>query len=127
MFQRAVRQQIAGELLDGELVELLILVERLDDPIAIGPHFAVVVEVHAMRIGISGRIEPIARRDVRHIAAKRAAYRPAFRKPPAKCRPQTFSPTPALAASPRGPGSAAARVCAVGFRRWRSPGLFETA
>ena len=43
-----------------ELIERHVLVERADDPIAIGPDLAVVVEVNAVRVGIAGHIEPVA-------------------------------------------------------------------
>jgi hypothetical protein len=37
LIERGVREQITGELFDGELIERHILVEGLDDPIAPGP------------------------------------------------------------------------------------------
>ena len=37
-----------------------VAVERLDDPVAIGPHLAVVVEVQAVRVGVARGIEPVA-------------------------------------------------------------------
>ena len=58
---RRIRQQIAGELLDRELIEPLVVVERLDDPIAVGPHRALVVEVKAVRVPIPRLIQPRTR------------------------------------------------------------------
>ena len=60
LVERAVRQQVAGELLDGELVERQIAVERVDHPIAIGPHLAVVVEVDAVRVAVARGVQPVA-------------------------------------------------------------------
>ena len=54
-----VRKQIASELLDGELIERLVTVERLHDPVAVGPHLTIGVEVQAMRIGVAGGVEPV--------------------------------------------------------------------
>ena len=54
-------QQIARKLLDRELIEGLIAVEGVDHPIAIGPDFAIVVEMDAVRVGVAGGIEPVAR------------------------------------------------------------------
>ena len=55
-----VGQQVAGELLDDELVERQVAIERPDDPIAVGPHLAVVVEVQAVRVAVAGGVEPEA-------------------------------------------------------------------
>ena len=60
LFERGAGQQIAGELLDRELVEGHVLVEGFDDPIAIGPDFAEVVEVDAVGVGVAGDVEPVA-------------------------------------------------------------------
>ena len=53
-------QQVPGDLLHGEPVEGQVAIEGPDDPIAVGPHLAVVVEVQAVRVGVAGGIEPIA-------------------------------------------------------------------
>ncbi len=53
-------EQVAGELLDGEPVERHVLVEHADHPVAVGPHLAVVVEVVAVRVGITRGVEPVA-------------------------------------------------------------------
>ena len=55
-----VRQEITGDLFNGELVEGLVVVERTDDPVAIRPHLAVVVEVEAVGVAVAGGIEPVA-------------------------------------------------------------------
>ena len=51
LFVRCVFQQITGELFDGKFVERHVAIERVDDPIAIGP------DVQPQRIGtVTGRI-----------------------------------------------------------------------
>ena len=60
LVERRFGQQVAGQLLDRELVERQVAVERVDDPVAVGPHLAVVVEVDAVRVGVAGRVEPVA-------------------------------------------------------------------
>ena len=53
-------QQVPGDLLHGEPVEGHVAIEGPDDPVAVGPHLAVVVKVQAVGVGVAGRIEPIA-------------------------------------------------------------------
>ena len=53
-------QEVAGHLLDDEVVEGLVLVERPDRPVAIGEHLAVVVDVDAVGVAVAGRVEPVA-------------------------------------------------------------------
>ena len=55
-----VGEQVAGELLECELVEGLIAVEGLHDPVAVRPHLAIGVEVQAVRVGVAGGVEPVA-------------------------------------------------------------------
>ena len=51
LFERRVREQIAGELVDSEFVVWQVAIERVDHPIAIAPH------VEPQRIGpVTGRI-----------------------------------------------------------------------
>jgi hypothetical protein len=50
-------KEIAGDLLDRELVEGLVLVEGGDDPVAIGPDVAEVVEVEP--VGVAYRATSI--------------------------------------------------------------------
>jgi len=52
------RQQVARQLLDGELIERHVAVEGLDHPVAIGPNLAVVVEVQTVGVAVAGGIEP---------------------------------------------------------------------
>ena len=75
LVERGVGQQVAGELLDGELVERHVPVEGLDDPVAIGPHLAVVVEVDAVRVGVAGGVEPVAAAVLAPVLARRASGR----------------------------------------------------
>ena len=53
-------QEVAGHLVDDELVEALVLVERLDHPIAVGPDFTARVARVAGAVGIAGEVEPLA-------------------------------------------------------------------
>ena len=39
----------------------MIAVEGLDDPVAIGPDLAIVVDVDAVRVAVAGDVEPVAR------------------------------------------------------------------
>ena len=45
LIQRGLRQEIARELFDGELIKWQVLVESLNDPIAIGPDRSLVIEM----------------------------------------------------------------------------------
>ena len=51
-----LRQEIAGELFDGELVEWQIAIERADDPVSVWPHGTLVVEVQTMSVAIARHI-----------------------------------------------------------------------
>ena len=53
--------QIAGELIACEVVEMLIRVERFDDPVAIRPHLSFVVEVQTVCVGVARDVEPVPR------------------------------------------------------------------
>ena len=53
-------QEVAGHLLDDEVVEGLVLVERPDRPVAPREHLAVVVDVDAVGVAVAGRVEPVA-------------------------------------------------------------------
>ena len=61
LVHRRVGQQVAGDLLHGEAVERQVAIEGVDDPVAIGPHLAVVVDVDAVRVGVARRVQPVAR------------------------------------------------------------------
>ena len=56
---RGVRQQVAGELPRDELVEGEVLVERLDDPVAVRPHGAVAIHLVAVRVGEAREVQPV--------------------------------------------------------------------
>jgi len=58
---RGIGQEIAPQLFDGELIEGHIAVESPDNPIAVRPHGTLVVEMQAVRVAISGVVEPVAR------------------------------------------------------------------
>jgi hypothetical protein len=57
---RRFRQHVAGQLLDGELIERHIRIDGLNDPIAIGPHRAGSVFLVAVGVGISCQVQPAA-------------------------------------------------------------------
>ena len=57
----ALWQHVAGDLLDRELVERQIAVERVDHPVAILPDAAPVVLLVAVRVGVAGEIQPRTR------------------------------------------------------------------
>jgi len=59
-FER-VGQQVAGELLDGELVERLVLVVGADDPVAPRPHRARGVALEAVAVRVAREVEPLHR------------------------------------------------------------------
>ena len=59
--QRGVGQQIAGELLDGKLVERLIAVVGADDPVAPRPHEARAVALEAVAVRVAREVEPLLR------------------------------------------------------------------
>ena len=55
---RGMFEQVAGELLDEELVERQVAVEGGDDPLTIRPDFAIVVEMEAVGIAVACGVEP---------------------------------------------------------------------
>ena len=59
LVERRTREHVAGDLLQRELVERQIAVERVDDPIAPAPHVALGVGLVAVRIRIARRVEPL--------------------------------------------------------------------
>ena len=60
LVDRGMRQQISGQLLNGELVVRLIGIERPDQPVAVRPDRPFIVQMQAVRIAVAGRVEPIA-------------------------------------------------------------------
>ena len=53
-----IRQQVAGELLDGELVEWHVRVERADHPVAVGPDIAVRILFETVGVRIARQVQP---------------------------------------------------------------------
>ena len=51
-------QHVAGDLLDGELVERQVAVERVDHPVAVPPHRAEGVLLVAVAVGVAREVEP---------------------------------------------------------------------
>ena len=58
LLRTRLREQIPGQLLDRELVEGQILVQRVNDPFAPPPHGSRLVVLIAVGVGVSGQIEP---------------------------------------------------------------------
>ena len=52
-------QQVAGQLLDRELVERQVAVEGVDDPVAVLPDRARGVDAVAVGVGVAGQVEPV--------------------------------------------------------------------
>ena len=61
LFQRGLRQHVAGQLPDEKLIERLIPVEGAHHPVAVGVNGAFVVEVQSVRVAVAHGIQPIAR------------------------------------------------------------------
>ena len=59
LLQGRVREEVAGQLLDGELVEGHVGVEGADDPVAVRPDVPVVVEVNAVGVRVARDVEPL--------------------------------------------------------------------
>ena len=57
---RGVGQQVAGELLDDELVVGQVAVEGVDDPVAVEPDEARLVLLEAVGVGVARGVEPVA-------------------------------------------------------------------
>ena len=53
-------QEISSQLVDGELIERQVAVEGSDNPVAVGPDLALIVEVQTVCVCVSGHIEPVA-------------------------------------------------------------------
>ena len=60
LFRSGIGKHVAGELLDGELIESFIGVERFDDVVAVGPDGAVAVFFVTVGVGVAGKVEPMA-------------------------------------------------------------------
>ena len=58
LIQRGVRQHVACDLLDGEVVEGEIPVEGVDHPVAPAPHAALGIGLVAVGVGIAGGVQP---------------------------------------------------------------------
>ncbi len=59
LIQIGLRQQIASQLLERELIERQIAIEGLDHPVAVGPHLAIVVEVNPVGVPVASIVEPV--------------------------------------------------------------------
>ena len=54
-------QQVAGDLVDRELIEGFVFIERVDHPIAPRPHLAAAVGLEAVAVGVARVVEPLHR------------------------------------------------------------------
>ena len=53
-------EEVTGQLFGGEDIERFVGVEGTDDPVAVGPHFAVVVQVQTVSVAKAGGVQPVA-------------------------------------------------------------------
>ena len=61
LFGRRVRDQVAGDLLDGELIEGLVAIKGIDHPLAPHPGVATsIVFFITIRVGVTSLIQPVA-------------------------------------------------------------------
>src|SRR5262249_680668 len=61
LVDRHARKQVAGELLDGELVERQVLIDRPHNPVAVPPGVgAKLVVLVTVTLGEAGQVEPVA-------------------------------------------------------------------
>ena len=102
---RRIGQQVAGELFDDEPVERLVGVEGVDDPVAIGPGLAIVVEVQAVGVAIAGGVEPESRHVLAIAGRVEQAVDDLFVSLCATCRPGTRRPLRGSAAGRSGRAS----------------------
>ena len=107
LLHRRIRQQVACNLLDRELVERHVGIQRPDDPVAIGPDRAVAVALIAIAVGIAGRIEPRRRPPLAILRQSEQAIN------------DTFNATPLSRAGAWLLFDAA--LCVVGWRRRSTP------
>src|SRR6185436_8738085 len=61
LLQGGVGQQVAGQLLDGELIKRHVLVERVDHPFTVRPDRTRQVHLIAIGIGVTRQVQPSAR------------------------------------------------------------------
>ena len=125
LVESRLRQQVAGDLVDGELVERLVPVERLDRPVAVGVHLSVVVDVDAVGVAVARGVQPVAG----------AVFAPVGRREKAVDQPfvgavfRVVQERRERAGVGRQPGQveggAAGQGAAVGFLGWRQAVLFE--
>ena len=59
LVHRRVGQQVAGKLLGGELVERQIVIERLDDPVAVRRDRMILIAVVTDGVGVTDEIKPV--------------------------------------------------------------------
>ena len=65
LLARGIGEEIAGELFDGELIEGQVAIVSVDDPVSVGPHRALIVQVQAVSVAVARLVEPV----VRHVLA----------------------------------------------------------
>ena len=97
---RRMRQQVAGDLLDDELVVRHVVVERIDDPVAIHPHEPRLVLFEAVGIGIAGRIEPDAAPALAEVRRREQPFDLAARTRARRRRPRTSASSSSVGGRP---------------------------
>ena len=60
MIERRVGQQVAGKIFDRKLIVGHVLIERLDHPVTVRPHFTIVIEVNSVSVRVASIVQPIA-------------------------------------------------------------------
>jgi hypothetical protein len=61
LFERWLRQQVACQLFDRELIERHVAIQGFEDPVAPAPHEAFAVALVAIGVGVASRVEPVNR------------------------------------------------------------------
>ena len=122
----AFGQQVAGDLLDDELVVGQVAVEGVDDPVAIEPDVARLVLLEAVASRRSGPRRASAGPSARRSAARRAAARPASRRRRATVSARKASTSAIVGGRPMRSSDRRRRsVGLVGLGRGREPFLLE--
>ena len=61
LFQGTLRDKVTSYLFHGELAKRHVAIESLNYPIAIRPHFTIVIHMNTVGIGIACCVQPITR------------------------------------------------------------------
>ena len=102
---RGPGEQVAGQLLDGELVEGLVPVEGIDHPVPPEPHVPVAVDVVAVGVGVAAGVEPLQGHPLTVAPGGEEPFHHLLVGPGAAVPPEKRPPPPVWAAARSGPGS----------------------